>query len=557
MSHVKRLLFCLFFVSSALFASDISFVYPLSLHWYKGAYYIGDRGIPAFFRVKDGKRSLVYTTQDSNKKLNIPIGLTDDGKQSLIDADPGTCALSKINLATHTLKRFSPPPPKPTDGVCAGGITRAQDKHYYFVSLGSKGIVTVNAKGNTRKLISNVFEHPFGITSYHDDKRGLMFGVLSSREGALYTYKARDSLPKRFLCNGKKLPFPYDIVSLDNTFYFDDAILNHLYAYDRKTNQCRLLSKGFIKPLGLTVSGSKIGIIDAGKRALLEYDPKTKQIKTIIQDKRTLTSLGQPWDMYVSSDAVFVSDYKRGGVLKIDKKTRKISVVTSPRRGRGAPILTAEALTGTPNNKNVMYLSDGTLTSIFKVDLKTGDHTFMPKPYQKSGVAMQEPTSMTYKDGTLYVADWAGSQVLRVNSQGIRQRLSKLSSPPFAIAGDKKGRLYVSQPKAPGLSSINMKTGKHTKIALQCDKPIVPFGIEVLGENQLLVTDAKHNQINQITLTKDNIGHCKVLATIPKKGKDKLWFVRRFDKTHLIASVFWGPYLYLVNIKTGEVSRFI
>lgn len=154
--------------------------------------------------------------------------------------------------------------------------------------------------------------------------------------------------------------FLISVVALGDKIYFNDVVLNALFSYDINTKQCVKISSNFKKPMGITVAGSKIGIIDAGKRALLEYDPSAHSLNTLFQDKSRITTLEQPWDFYVTPTDVYVSDYKRGAILKISKNLpHNVSVISSAAHGAGAPFLTAYVLAGfpaIPNQIHFMYL---------------------------------------------------------------------------------------------------------------------------------------------------------------------------------------------------------
>lgn len=543
--HKWSLLFsCSFFYINVLAFSN-TLVYPISLHYFKGQYYIADRGRGVLLSFKNNSPHAIT----KNNAFTVPLDLSDDRDNSILLLDPGYCNIRAFNLETLTFTDFSSP--KKGQG-CPRFLTHKTNQAYAYTS--QTGFTEINNHGiqTTHSQLPEV--NPYGIALFKTKSNASAFAIANPAHRIIYVLKNQTLSPMPPLCHGRQIRFPYDIVSLKNKLYIDDVILNALFEYDPLTGQCVRLPYDFIKPMGLTVAGDKIGIIDAGKRALIEYTPKTKQFKTLYQDKTPIKGLLSPWDFYVTDKAVYVSDSKRGGILKITKSVpHKMTVLSDAAHGQGPPFFTVYDIASDASSDS-FYVSDATSTMILKVDKKTGNRTVFSDSDSNKGPKLGDATTMTDYKHILYVADWSNSAVLKIDVLGNRQQLVKLDSPPFAISNVSNGHVYVTQLKRHSISRINIKTGKSDRLKLNCPNLGMPFALVAWDKNNLMVTDQTNSSIVRITL-KDM--RCHKLASVRTPKNHTLWLMRRYDKNQLIVGISNQPSLYLVNVNTGKVSRFI
>ena len=556
---------CLLFLGTlhVSLAKSNAFIYPMSLHWHKGQYVVGDRGLPGLLSFYPGQArpSLVYTTQDSNRVLDIPLSLTGDGNQSIVAGDPGVCALSQMHMADRNYHRFSPPSTSSAQSICPRFVVKSNGsmkQSYVFTSGGNQGLMSVDASGNQQALLSDQFISPYGIAEVATSHHQRAYAVADAGKGMIKIITSSGNTLAQFSsCDGRRLRFPFGLVFMNNKLYFDDAVTHRLYAYDYLSAQCVMLTDHLVKPLGLTKSGDAIGIIDAGSRSLSEYRPRTASLVTLYHDTAPLTTLIQPWGVYVTPGFVYISDYKRGGIAKINKRTHRLSMVVDPGRGKGAPLLTAYALAGFSSDPATLYLSDATQDVVFKVNAVNGDHDFFRQTSgapKSSEVRLSDPTAMVTYRRHLFIADIAESQVDAIDPTGKITLLSSLSQPPMDLSRVVSGHIFVTQPAAHAISRINIATGKATRLSLQCPASLTPIGIDVVDKT-IFVASVSSNAIYSIDLATP-LHRCKRIVTINVKDHGRVFFLKRYDKNHVIVTTQPGSALYLVNINTHRYSLF-
>lgn len=525
--------------------ADNTLIYPISLHYFKGQYYIGDRGRDALLSVKAKKPR----AQTKDNEFTVPLDLSDNQLNRLLITDLGPCNIKAFDLKTGAFSSFSSPP----EGQgCPRFVTRYAPQSYAYTN--KEGIAILDNQGNQIQHKAFTELNPFGIAPFKMENKETAFAIANPAHRIIYVLKYPSLKPTVPLCHGTQLKFPYDVVNVNNKLYFDDVILNALFEYDVKTKQCIKLPYPFVKPMGLAVAGTKIGIIDAGKRALIEYSPKTKRFNTLYQDTSPLTHLVSPWDVHVSNKTVYVSDRKRGAILKISKRSPHVMrIFSDAAHGEGPPFLTVYDMASNEKT-NRLFVSDASSDLILQLDKKTGNRRIFSESVRNKGIKLGDVTTMTLHKDTLYAADWSNSAIITIDASGNRKRLLKLDSPPFAISNVLNREIFVTQVKDKAISKITLGYSKAKKLKLNCPDLILPFGIIAWDKETLVVSDKGHASINRIVL---KTNRCQQIATIPTESNQSVWLIKRYDKHHVIVSLSNSPRLYLVNYGTGKVQRFI
>lgn len=149
---IRRVVICCFLslVEGSGFSATNTFIYPISLHFFKGAYYIGDRAREAVLSYKNLALTTLYQTQD-NTKLDLPLGLSDDGNNSIIVADPGVCALSKIDVSSGVISVFSRPSGS-SSGLCPRFVTKYSNGLYAILKQDGSSSPVALCKGENLKF---------------------------------------------------------------------------------------------------------------------------------------------------------------------------------------------------------------------------------------------------------------------------------------------------------------------------------------------------------------------------------------------------------------------
>ena len=544
------------FISVGAYAAENTLINPISLHYYRGEYYIGDPGLHAVLRYKVGGKPIVLVNK--NFPTDLPTGITDDGKQSLIVGTPNACWLYKININTGKILQFSPKLHTKSK-FCSCMVTKYDIDHYAF-STGHY-IVTVNKLGNQTGRFVPGFFNTNGVTPFVDTDHTPLFAITNQGkqgDNVIMTVTQSGKEKSRTLitqCDGKKLQYPFGIVTLGDTLYFDDAILNTLFSYDIKTKKCEKISDQFVRPMGLAVAGNKIAILDTGKRALLQYDPVTHELKTLYQDHSPITQLVQPWQLYVTSTNVYMVDSQRNAIIKITKKQpHKMTVVTDQGRGKGAPYIAIAGLTGSGNS---LYTSDVSQDIIFRVNSKNGDHTIFSETGVTPGKSFDDPASLTFYKKNIYAGDWSKYAIFKVTSSGRRIIVAKLKTRPYSISSIIDNHLYFIRYNKNVITKVNIATGHASVLSARGATLPSLNSVVFYDKNTLFVAGGavkKNQYVYRINLVSNA---CKKIATIPVPYKKYVSFMSRYDKNHLIVNLNAGSQLYLVNIHTGKVTRFL
>ncbi len=548
-------------------------VYPVSVHWFKGAYHIGDIAQEAILKYTPSPSRLsIVSANDSKlgKQFIVPLSISNYNAHSLLVGDPGVCNVLKVNVNNGKRTIFTP-----NSNLCPRFVT-GEKKQSAMSNFSDHTVAMINPTGKVRAIKKNNFiTSPYGITALN--KKG-DYAVVDSANRAIYAINSRNGSKKPLLkvkahCDGVTLNFPYDITKIENKLYFDDIALNALFSIDLKTRACHLVSgigKGmgphFTKPLGITAAGNKIGVVDAGARALFSVDPKTGDREELYHAHKPIQQLISPSRLVVTPSTVFVTDEGRGGVLRIDRNTHQMRVVSSASYGSKTPFFMIHAIAVAKNN---IYASDAMQDVIIKINAKTGERNILSGAGFGAGEDLSCPTDMELStDGKyLYVVDLAKSVVFSINvktgQRTILSGLGKGAGPtfnghPYALTTTVDGNLYITEITSNTIMQVNIKTGKRKIIS---DKtygygPMIttPLGITAVNKQTLIV--AAKGGLYKLSLQtgKRSIIDCQNNHCGPTIGNFKM--VTKYDAQHIIAITSNSSRLYLVNINNGKRSVF-
>jgi hypothetical protein len=555
-------------------SSTNSLIYPISIHWSNGTYYIGDRGQQNIFKFTPEISTSPQPITPSGSIIGIPISIDSIDGNNLVSSDPITCNIYKTNITTGNISILSGPNHGTGPFFCSNGITQTDLYHFVITNYESHSLLSINGITGDRDFIDTQekLPNPTGVTKIQPN---LVAGVETATK-SIYTLNTQTNTLQTLVkgqCGSTALQFPYAITTYNNMIYFTDSGLDAVFSINPTTHQCQLVSGlnhgtglQFVKPIGITATQSGITVLDAGNRALYNIDPRTGDRNILYAATTPLPNAPlHPWDHFTAGAYVYITDETTGSVYQVNRSNLSSRPFSSPAHGRGSPILSSYAITGDNNN---LYLSDGTQTFIYQINTQNGDRTIISGNGIGSGPDILDPTSIALDGrGNILVVDSPLQALFKVNIQtGNRSIISgpHTGSGPaithmFLFSDPSNNEVFASEPGDGIILGINTSTGARIIITSPAhgSGPIIaqPYGVYNLDQNTLLVADNKTHEIYKVNKA---TGYRTVFSpNTPTFGPlmQSLYSIKHFDDTHVIVDGSTAD-LYLVNTTTGERTLF-
>lgn len=301
------------------------------------------------------------------------------------------------------------------------------DGKLYAPAIRAGKVISIDIDTNLRKVFS---EGHGRVASVKVDSKGNLIS-LQSRTGILSRTDAKTGAVKQIAV----VPPIVDNVALgpDDTIYVSSPPDSSIIAVDPDKGVMRDIVRGNFGGLGalaITTIDGKETLVAADAMGFRYVDMKTGKVTRRPYVFEEGISTGGGTDIAFSADAIALTDVRRGTIVKLDRKTNKILW----------------------ENKEIRH------------------------PY---GVLFAE-------DGALLVSDFTGGRIVRVDEKGVTTIAERLEE-PMGLAHGPKGYIYVAEFKDGNLSRVELKSGKHSRLAQSLGRI---EDVAVMRGGQLAVVDS-------------------------------------------------------------------
>jgi hypothetical protein len=558
----------------------IELINPMSLTWSNGTYYIGDFGDRSILKFSSSAPGLSYVTRQNHlmgHMINEPINLSVYGPSTISVSDPVLCGVININTMDGKRTVLTDSGHLGLGDNCPMFMTNMTNNTIVASSHDVDGVISINADSGKGKIIAQnaSMSFTYGITPISQNT----YAITSAGKKHPGIYEASSVSGKivplvEDTCANIKLKLPYSVTKLKNKLYFDDVFKNALFSYDLSSHQCSLVSglnKGqgpsFVKPMQIVATKDKIGIIDGGARALFEVDPVTGNRTELYKEQQPIKHFYLFGNLYTTADAIYVCDSRKDAIYRIDKKTRKVTLLTGDSKGNGMPFLYVHEVTQSGDS---FYATDGTHDAIFKINPTTGDRTIISSDTYGTGFKFDDLGTLVPDDAShLYALDFAKGVIAKVNI---------VTGDRIIISGDNVGSgpelldpydstkimnnmLYITQlgtkTQSGSVVKIDLSNGNRTIITDATHgsgpKVVMPAGILYLGNNTLLISNYKTDSLYTVNIS---TGERKIYKVF-NMFKGIVSFMKPYDSDHILITdtpIFGGNNkFYLLDLKTHGV----
>ncbi len=255
-------------------------------------------------------------------------------------------------------------------------------------------------------------------------------------------------------------------------------------------------------------------------------------------------------------EAFVVPSFK--GILRVDRTSgdREVAVET----GRHPEL---EDIAFDPVDGRLIVV-DSVLDTALSIDPAAGDEaTTLFETGLGAGPPLLEPFGLTNTDEALYVVDLGNDSLLRVDRRtGSRETVSgagvgsgtEIDNPIRPAVDEENGRVYLTC--RAGILEIDLSTGNRTLLsAVSAATPMSrPWGIEILSEDELLVTDYTGGGIYEVSRTTGQQTPLSVVGD-GKGDNDFTVYDLVIDAANGRALVSGSDYITAVDLTSGVRTK--